>query len=210
MNHALSSSLWQANEDLARACLNGPFVRGLGQGALPLPSFQSYVAQDAFFLETFARAYALALAHCKNRRHLSTLANLLAGALKELDLHQSYAARWDVDLSNLAPHPATLAYTDFLSATAAMESTGATCAAMAPCMRLYAFIGSALKKEFPDATHPYRDWIETYADPAFDALAARLESLLDESDCDIERAKSLYRRAMQLELNFFNAFAPAP
>ena len=59
---SLAKSLWVENADVARAALEHRFVRGLGNGDLPLGSFQKYVAQDAFFLEAFARAYALALA----------------------------------------------------------------------------------------------------------------------------------------------------
>ena len=46
---SLAKTLWKENEDLARAALEHRFVRGIGDGTLPLESFQSYVAQDAFF-----------------------------------------------------------------------------------------------------------------------------------------------------------------
>lgn len=46
---SLASALWEGNADLARAALGHRFVRGLGDGTLPLESFRVYVAQDAFF-----------------------------------------------------------------------------------------------------------------------------------------------------------------
>ncbi len=207
MGNGLAATLWAENDDLALANLNCAFVRGLATGALPLPDFQRYVAQDAYFLEAFARAYALALVHCRTREELPALAELLSGVVKELELHRSYAERWNVDLSACTPHPAALAYTEFLLATATLGSTGETCAAMTPCMRLYAYLGQTLKQENPNATHAYRDWIETYSDPAFEALAKQVEGLLDRTADDTPRIRELYRRAMQLELGFFTAFA---
>ena len=60
-------TLWMENADLVAAAVGHPFVRGLGDGTLPRERFAGYVAQDAFFLESFARAYALALAHSPDR-----------------------------------------------------------------------------------------------------------------------------------------------
>ena len=57
---SLSHTLWQANADLAQACLDQPFVRGIGDGSLPRPRFAGYIGQDAFYLQAFARAYAIA------------------------------------------------------------------------------------------------------------------------------------------------------
>jgi thiaminase/transcriptional activator TenA len=202
---SLAETLWRENADLARAALEHRFVRGIADGTLPLESFQGYVAQDAFFLESFARAYALALAHSPDCGGLRDFAGLLAGVLEELELHSGYAARWDVDLHGVYPGEATLAYTDFLMATAALGSVGETCAAMTPCMRLYAFIGQSLAAESHDGDSPYAGWIETYADPGFEALAATLEGLLDCYAGDEPAVRGAYRRAMSLELAFFEA-----
>lgn len=200
---ALSAVLWRDNADLAEAALNHPFVRGLADGSLPAERFAAFIGQDAFFLDAFARAYALALAARPDRTGLGAFADLLAGVRQELTLHAAYASRLGVDLTTLTPAPATLAYTDFLLATAAVGGTGPTCAAMTPCMCLYAHIGQSLARE-PSA-ETYREWIDTYADPSFDALARTLEELLDRYVIDPGRAQPLYRRAMQLELGFFNA-----
>src|SRR3712207_4067859 len=109
---SLAKALWEANEDLAKAALEHRFVRGLADGSLPVESFQSYVAQDAFFLESFARAYALALARSDDQRGMRTFAELVSGVIEELELHESYAERWDVSLEGVKPVEATLAYTE--------------------------------------------------------------------------------------------------
>lgn len=202
----LAAALWRENAGLAEAARAHPFVRGLGDGSLPLPVFQSYVAQDAFFLEAFARAYALALARSPDGDGLRAFFGLLSGALDELQLHVGYAARWQVSLEAVEPKPATQAYTDFLLTTASLGSVGETCAAMTPCMRLYAFLGQSLAAEGgARPENPYHEWVETYAGEAFEALAAQMEGLLDRYAADTAAVRSAYRRAMQLEVAFFEA-----
>ncbi len=68
-----AKELWQRNRELADACLQHPFVQGIASGQLTRSSFQLYVAQDAYFLEAFARAYALALARCPDREGIGVL-----------------------------------------------------------------------------------------------------------------------------------------
>jgi thiaminase/transcriptional activator TenA len=199
---SLSARLWAASADQAEAALLHPFVRGLADGSLPRPVFQAYVAQDAFFLECFARAYALALARSTDRASLEVFADLIAGVRDELRLHAGYAEQWGVDMTGVQPVPATSAYTDFLLATASLGGVGLTCAAMTPCMRLYAHLGQSLDAQ---AAGPYAEWVRTYADPAFDELAAGLERLLDRHAEDTPEVAGAYRRAMDLELAFFSA-----
>lgn len=197
----LSGQLWAANTDLAADVLAHPFVRGIGDGSLPRPLFAGYVAQDAFFLESFARAYALALARSHDTATLLTLADLLTGVRQELGLHASYAGEWGIDMAGVQPLPATLAYTEFLLATACSRGLDEIFAAMTPCMRLYAWLGSSLDA---NTAGPYAQWVQTYADPAFEETARSLERLLDEH-ADTPAVRTAYRRAMQLELAFFQA-----
>jgi len=195
-------SLWAANADLVAEARAHPFVTGIVDGTLPRERFAGYVAQDAFFLEAFTRAYALGVAHSPDRATLDVFADLLAGAREELRLHAGYARRWGIDLAAVVPAPATLAYTDFLLATASLGGVGVTCAAMTPCMRLYAFLGQSAAGR---ATGDYTEWVDTYADPAFEKLTGTLERLLDATGDDVPGVAGAYRRAMQLELGFFTA-----
>ena len=170
---SLAQQLWRANADWADRILAHPFVQGLGDGSLPVAAFKSYVAQDAYFLDAFARAYAFCLAHGTSRDDLFGFSELIAGVLEELKLHKSYtetpaglarrrdAAAGDAGLCRLP------------AGTARRGQLGETIAGMTPCMRLYAFLGQTLAKK--DVAPAYADWVKTYADPGFEALAVRLE-----------------------------------
>jgi thiaminase (transcriptional activator TenA) len=198
---SLARRLWRENAGLAGVALAHPFVRGIADGSLPRDRFAAYIAQDAFFLDGFARAYALALAQSPDRASLDAFADLLAGAREELRLHDAYAARWGIDAAAIVASAATRAYTDFLLARASLGGVGLTCAAMTPCMRLYAHLGQSLTDS---EAGPYTEWVQTYADPAFEELAAQLERLLDTHATDEPETHATYRRAMELEIAFFD------
>jgi thiaminase (transcriptional activator TenA) len=200
---SLAAEFWKANSDWADRILAHRFVQGLGDGSLPVASFKSYVAQDAYFLEAFARAYAFCLAHGTARDDLYGFSELIAGVLEELKLHKGYTERLQITLDGVTPLPATSAYVDFLLDTARRGHLGETIAGMTPCMRLYAFLGQALAKT--DVAPAYAEWVKTYADPGFEALAARLEGLLDRHAQDTPSVRANYRRAMELEYGFFDA-----
>jgi thiaminase/transcriptional activator TenA len=200
---SLSQILWQDNQDIAIACLQHSFVQGIGDGSLPNPKFAYYVGQDAFFLEAFARAYSIAAAKAPDWRVFQVFHNQAVGVLEELNLHEGYAQTWGVDLRQVNPGAATRQYTDFLLSTAWSQEPGATAVAMAPCMRLYAFLGQTLGQSgIPD--HRYSQWIKTYGNE-FEPLAQQLEDLVNEQAEDSPLIRSNYRYAMECELNFFEA-----
>jgi thiaminase/transcriptional activator TenA len=202
---SLAQRLWVDNAELAGRALAHPFVRGVADGSLPRQVFSGYVAQDSFFLEAFARAYALALAASPDTETVLAFAGLIAGVRDELRMHAAYAARWGVDPSTTSPAEATLAYTEFLLATAATGTVGLVCAALTPCMRLYAHLGQSLAVEGVAADSAYGSWVTAYADPAFGILADQLEALLDAHATDTPAVRAAYVRAMRLELAFFDA-----
>lgn len=201
---SIATDLWNANQDLATACLKNAFVQGIADGTLPEAKFAYYVGQDAFFLEAFARAYSIAAAKVPDWQGFGVFHDLAGGVLHELTLHQSYAAEWNVDLRSVEPGAATRRYTDFLLATAWGQEVGVITAAMLPCMRLYAFLGQTLAKSgIPD--HAYSDWIRTYSSDEFEPLAQQLEQLANQYATLTPIVRSTYRYAMQCELDFFQA-----
>ena len=67
----------------------------------------------------------------------------------------------------------------------------------------YSTLGRILA-ENPPAEPRYRRWVDTYADPGFAALAARIAEMIDEADPDPERAKALFIEGMAHELAFWD------
>tara|TARA_B100000700_G_scaffold323685_1_gene427967 strand:- start:3860 stop:4486 length:627 start_codon:yes stop_codon:yes gene_type:complete len=201
----ITQKLWENNYNLASLSLNTKFVQGIKKGDLPKTKFQEYIAQDYFFLESFARAYGLAVSKSKNKKNIKILSGLLSGVSEELILHETYAKKWDIDLTNNSIEPATKNYTDFLEEVSIDLSLIEILCAMTPCMRLYSWIGKNLLHMI--SNNPYKEWILTYSDRSFDKLAKSLENLIDEynESYDFDKINYLYRKAMELELDFFNA-----
>jgi hydroxymethylpyrimidine/phosphomethylpyrimidine kinase len=205
VNAPFADRLWHADADLADACLRHPFVRGLADGSLSPARYRAYVAQDAFFLRAFHRAYALAGRSSPDAAGRTLYAELAAGVEVELDLHRAMAQRLGIDLQQTEPTAATLAYTDFLLATAAAGPEAAAAAAMLPCLRLYAFLGERLLPQL-DPASPWADWVRTYADPSFASLWQKLATrVVPTEGADAAALGRCHRRAMQLELQFFAA-----
>ncbi len=203
----LSKSLWEDNLYLAEKSLQTKFVQNLKNGQLPKEKFKLYLAQDSYFLECFARAYGLAVSKAKDKAMIKLLSELLLGVSAELVLHESYAQKWDINLNSIRINQATKNYTDFLSEVSQKNSLIEIMCAMAPCMRLYAWIGKSLKNNIKN--NPYREWIETYSDESFDNLAKTLEEIIDSINNDLteNNLKYFYKKAMELELAFFNTYS---
>ncbi|CAE18816.1 TENA/THI-4 protein [Prochlorococcus marinus subsp. pastoris str. CCMP1986] len=203
----LSNTLWESNYELALLSLKSKFVQGLKTGNLPKNIFQEYVAQDYYFLESFSRAYGLAVSKSKVKNSIKVLSQLLVGVSEELILHETYAKEWEIDLSTNYIRPATKNYTDFLYDVSSKLSSVEIMFAMTPCMRLYSWIGKNLSDMI--INNPYKEWILTYSDESFDNLAKSLEKIIDnyQEPYDINQAQNLYKKAMELELDFFNAYS---
>ena len=203
----ITKKLWESNSDLALLSLKTKFVQGLKTGKLPRNIFREYIAQDYFFLESFAKAYGLAVSKSNDKNSIKTLSQLLAGVSEELILHETYAIKWEIDLSNNYIKPATKKYTDFLEGVSKKLSAVEIMFAMTPCMRLYSWIGKNLSSMI--LNNPYKEWILTYSNDSFDNLAKSLENMIDnyQDQYDINQANYLYKKAMKLELDFFNAYS---
>ncbi|KAK3263101.1 hypothetical protein CYMTET_28076 [Cymbomonas tetramitiformis] len=223
---SLSESFWADSSALTYAALHHPFVVGIGAGTLPLPTFQAFILEDAFFLTAFAKAYAFALTKCSDSTLVVNLASLLQGVRGELEMHGSYAEKWGVQLNSEAePNSATTAYSCFLLDTANSASTASILAAMAPCMRLYQYLGERLTQAVQASgrhDHPYVEWISTYSTPEFARLVQKMEESLNlaaslemsgkggATTTSPSTLRSLYMQAMACELAFFDAQPGTP
>ena len=203
----ITKRLWENNSEIASLSLKTKFVQGIRNGNLPRNIFKEYLAQDYFFLESFAKAYGLAVSKSKDKSEIKSLSQLLVGVSDELILHETYAKEWEIDLSTNYIKPATKNYTDFLYDVSSKLSSVEIMFAMTPCMRLYSWIGKNLSDMI--SNNPYKEWILTYSNESFDNLAKSLEKIIDnyQEPYDINQANNLYKKAMELELDFFNAYS---
>lgn len=198
----LSQKLFEENMDIAKSCLNHPFLQGIASGKLPQKNFVYYMAQDAFYLDCYAKAFALGIAKSPDKDARSQFKTLLDGTFDELNLHGSYSDKLGFSL-DVSPAEATLKYTDFLIRVASLEDIGYLAAATSPCGILYEYLGCELAKDYnPDTT--YKDWILTYSSDEFKDGTKMLDSIIDIYGCDNERTRQYYRRAMELEYEFFD------
>ena len=116
--------------------------------------------------------------------------SLLSGILTEGTLHEKTAPDLGVSLEDVQPLPAAREYTDFLLATASLGTIGEHLAAMAPCAKLYGWLGTRL------ADQPYDDryafWINMYSSPDYLRRSTSSRPMLDEhgDDSDLEAIKS--------------------
>ncbi len=202
----ITKKLWENNSDIALLSLKTKFVQGIKTGKLPKKEFQEYVAQDSFFLDSFAKAYKLAIDKSSSERSKEILLKLLQGVKDELVLHETYSENWGINLQEHKIKISTKKYTDFLEDISLNCSYIYILCAMTPCMRLYAWLGKKLKRDVKD--NPYKEWINTYSNYDFEKLANSLENLIDTNGkLNIQKANNIYKEAMTLEFEFFQSYS---
>ncbi|WP_295626756.1 PfkB family carbohydrate kinase [uncultured Corynebacterium sp.] len=167
----IADGWWESIADLRAAIDDLEFVRGLGSGTLPAEIFRDYLAQDAMYLNGYARALAAASAKAPTQEEQMFWAYASHAALSgEMELHRSFLGEGagGSGTGSVEATPVTRAYVDHLIATATRGSYGELVAAVLPCFWLYRDIGLRLISR-NHAAHPYSRWLDTYADEAFDA-----------------------------------------
>jgi thiaminase/transcriptional activator TenA len=203
----IADPVWQAQHD-------HPFVRGIGDGTLPLEQFQFWIRQDFLFLIEYCRLFGLAAARAPDLATLTYFADLLhSTARTEMDLHRSYAAKFGIsaeDLEREEMAPATRAYTDFLVRIAATGDFAELVAALLPCMWGFSEIGQRLAETSRPADNRYAAWIEMYASADFAELATWCRALLDRvvRDAGAEtrrRMEEAFVTSSRYELAFWEA-----
>jgi hydroxymethylpyrimidine/phosphomethylpyrimidine kinase len=207
-----SASLWRDIAPIRTAIFDLPFVTALGDGTLAEGQFSYYLAQDAVYLSTYSRVLARASALAPTEVAQLFWANSAQVCLQvESELHR----RWlGSPVAPAAPGPVTKAYLDHLLAASAQGSYAVLVAAILPCYWLYAEVGERLHAQFLSRedcdTHPYEDWLSTYADDGFAAATRRAIALTDAAARDAstrERAamRTAFSQSAQFELDFFDA-----
>ncbi|TVY08938.1 thiaminase II [Paenibacillus cremeus] len=206
-----SAQLRQAADASWQASFEHPFVRGIGDGTLPLDCFRYYVLNDAYYLSQFARVQALGASKATDLFTVNRMAVHAQGTYgAELSLHAKFSKQLGVTEEEKAafePAPTSYAYTSHML-RAAHGSLGDIVAAILPCYWLYYEIGERLQSCTP-AEPIYQEWIAAYGGEWFRELVeeqiARLDELAEQaSETDRERMKRHFIISSRYEYMFWD------
>lgn len=206
---------WAHTLRLQQAIVEHPFNEALAEGSLDRERFAFYLAQDARYLVGFAQALAAAASRATDVDDAAFLAGSAQTALvEERRLHEGYFAEFGLsesDVAGIATSPSCLAYTSFLRASALSESYPVLVAALLPCFWVYQHVGSSILAATGGAAdHPYRRWIETYADEEFAEAVMAARELTDRVAATADAATrsamlTAFTRATEYEWLFWNS-----
>lgn len=210
---SFSRQLRADNDDLFRAIFAHPFVTGIGEGHVPHEALAHYVRADYEYLTAFARIYGTAVSQCETREQAAFFSEQIDFVLNgETHPHNNFCDVMGVDYAELqnAPLPPTADhYVKHMLHHAASGNMGETLAVLLPCPWTYKEIAEQLNVTYqPTADHPFRVWIDFYADPMVADITERMCAMLDaqaEAASPVARARmqEAFRKSCQLEWGFW-------
>ncbi|HET7414140.1 MAG TPA: bifunctional hydroxymethylpyrimidine kinase/phosphomethylpyrimidine kinase [Arthrobacter sp.] len=230
-----SRRLWDGTTNIRDAIFRLDFIKKLEAGTLARDQFDYYLRQDALYLEGYARIlravaslagteadrafWTDAAASCINveaELHRDWLTgagdSTIAGGIIGTDAGTGAGVETGVGAAADAG-PVTDGYLRFLQDAVDTGCYGTAVAAVVPCFWLYAHVGETLHARYlsqPDAgDHPYRAWLQTYADPDFRVATNRAVRIMDFAAAAAPREQHQIRQAFITaagwELKFFDA-----
>lgn len=225
---------WADAAPVLQETIDCAFLVGLRDGTLEPEVFAGYLAQDVHYLRAYERHLAAlgvgapgagAGAGSGAGAGAGAGAASGAGAGAASAAAGAAAAFWaaaaqgcadearDLHHRRLAGshaddpvHPTCAGYLAHLQEAADSGSRAVLAAAVLPCFRVYAWVGSQLGVA-PDG-HAFADWITAYGDPGFAASSAEATRLVEEAaraatPDERGRMARAFRRSAEWELAFF-------
>ncbi|GHA30532.1 aminopyrimidine aminohydrolase [Salinimicrobium marinum] len=205
-----TAKVWKEIEPIYRKIIEMPFIEELQNGTLPLEKFQFYMAQDAFYLENFARSLALIGARSQDTSHALAFIRFAEGAIVvEKALHDSYFQEYGLT-ERRSISPTTHHYIHFLKSTSALDQVEVAMAAVLPCFWIYKEVGDYIYKNQISAKNPYQKWINTYAGEEFEELVINAKNICDEiadncTESQQELMTQAFISASRLEFMFWDS-----
>lgn len=197
MTTSVSSRLHEAAAPIWRACLDHPFVTGIGDGTLSVEKFQHFMLQDYLYLFDYARVFALGVVKARDPELMRTFAQNVDAILGgEMNIHRAYMKRLGIteeQVFQVKPALDNLSYTNYMLSVANAGSPMEIVAAILACSWSYAEIGQALAALPGAAEHPfYGEWIQGYASEDYAATNQSLIDLMDRLAADATEEQIAY------------------
>lgn len=207
--------VWTATQGVRKAIDDLPFVRGLADGTVPDEIFREYLRQDGLYLQQYARALAtLSVLADRVDDQLLWADSAQQALVVERSLHEAWVGPADTGpRADGAPaaSAACTAYTSYLLGVAHRGDYPELVAAVLPCFWVYADVGQRLLVATDGRSdHPYRGWIDQYADEAFAARTKQVCALADrvaaQGGADVNaRMEAAFATATRYEWMFWDA-----
>lgn len=191
-----------------------PFVRGIADGSLDREQLAHYVRQDFQYLTTFCQIYGLAIAKCDRRDDIVFFNEQIGFILaSETHPHHNFAEVSGYSMEELERTqflaPTARNYTRHMLHAAHSGTLGELMCALYPCPLTYWEIGLRLKEEVkPGDSHPFKQWIEFYADRAVGDIngeyATRIDRLAERAGKDeLLRMEDHFMTSCRMEYMFW-------
>ena len=176
--------LYQSAAPVWKKCMEHPFVKGIGDGSLPLEKFQYFMLQDYVYLYDYARVFALGTVKAKDPSLMREFARNVDEVLHgEMEIHRAYMKRLGIteeQAETVKPALPNLSYTSYMIAEAQAGTTADIVAAILSCSWSYADIGRSLAAVPGAAEHPfYGEWIQGYAGEEYQKTNRSLITLMN-------------------------------
>ena len=214
MATSVSSRLYEAAASIWNDCLNHPFVRGIGDGTLPVEKFQYFMLQDYLYLFDYARVFALGVVKSRDPKLMRTFAQNVDAILGgEMNIHRAYMERLGItekEVFKVKPALDNLSYTNYMLAAANAGGPKEIAASILACSWSYAVIGQELAKLPGASEHPfYGEWIRGYASDEYAATNQALIELMnqlaeDANESEISHLTDIFVNCSRYELRFWD------
>lgn len=204
-----SEELRCSNRDLWERMVSHPFVREMGDGALPLEKFRRYFLQDYLFLGTLARVLGQAIAKAPSLEaaqpfspFLHTILNaessLFFRAFQELGVPSA-------EYRAAEPLPTGLNMANFLLATAYDGSFSDIATALLVTEWTYYDWATRLAQAGARPRHRmYQEWIDIHAAPELGEFVQVMKGIVDGIPPQGQpRARQVFRSALRYEVLFW-------
>ena len=183
-NQPFTDRLYLSAAPIWKKCMEHPFVKGIGDGSLPLEKFRYFMLQDYVYLYDYARVFALGTVKAKDPALMREFARNVNEVLHgEMEIHRAYMKRLGIpeeQAETVKPALPNLSYTSYMIAEAQAGTVAAIVAAILSCSWSYADIGLSLAEIPGAADHPFfGEWIQGYAGEEYQKTNRSLIELMN-------------------------------
>ena len=177
-NRPATEALWKAMAPTFGRILEHPFIAGLADGSLPKETFAGYLIQDHFYLEEYARCWALLGARSAVIDDLVTFTGEIRDSLAyeqgtQNELLEAMGYCRNELLAETEPSPTCVGFTSFIKNACATRPWHDGFVSVLECSWAYWELGKVLSRR--GSFDPlYQRWIESYVTEGFEEACRRL------------------------------------